>query len=200
VKILTHKPHERVPEQRTRASDGSSAEQRTRGPARLLAVLRIATGFVFLWAFLDKLFGWGYATPPERAWINGGSPTEGYLSGVSVGPFESTFHAIAGAAWADWLFMLGLAGIGIAVTLGIGLRLSAIAGTVMMLLMWAAEWPPATVTSTGEPSMSTNPLIDYHVLYALVLIVLGAAYAGATWGLGKAWARLSLVRRFPWLI
>ena len=34
-------------------------------------------GFEFLWAFLDKTFGFGYATPAERAWINGGSPTKG---------------------------------------------------------------------------------------------------------------------------
>ena len=34
----------------------------TRTAARALAVLRIATGFVFLWAFLDKTFGLGYAT------------------------------------------------------------------------------------------------------------------------------------------
>ena len=34
--------------------------------------LRIATGLVFLWAFLDKLLGLGYATPTDRAWINGG--------------------------------------------------------------------------------------------------------------------------------
>ena len=31
--------------------------------AKALAVLRISTGFVFLWAFLDKTFGLGYATP-----------------------------------------------------------------------------------------------------------------------------------------
>jgi len=31
--------------------------------AKALAVLRISTGFVFLWAFLDKTFGLNYATP-----------------------------------------------------------------------------------------------------------------------------------------
>ena len=158
--------------------------------AKAMAVLRIATGLVFLWAFLDKLFGLGYATPGERAWINGGSPTKGFLSGVEVGPFDTAFQAIAGAWWADWLFMLGLAGIGIAVTLGIGLRLSAIAGTVMMLLMWLAEFPLDRFTAAGEPSMSTNPIIDYHIIYALVLIVAAIGYAGHTWGLGKQWAGL----------
>jgi hypothetical protein len=121
----------------------------------------VVLGFEFLWAFLDKTFGFGYATPSARAWINGGSPTKGFLSNVAVGPFESTFHAWAGAAWADWLFMVGLLAIGLALVLGIGLRVAAVSGSVMMmLLMWAAEWPLAKFTSAGEPAMSTNPIVD----------------------------------------
>ena len=167
---------------------------------KFLAAFRVVMGLEFLWAFFDKTFGLGYATPAARAWINGGSPTEGFLSRVEVGPFESTFHAWAGAAWADWLFMLGLLGIGVALVLGIGLRVAAVSGTVMMLLMWAAEWPLARFTSAGEPSMSTNPIIDYHIIYALVLIALAVTYAGHTWGLGRLWARLPFVQRNRWLI
>ncbi|MBA9050098.1 hypothetical protein BJ996_006829 [Streptomyces phaeogriseichromatogenes] len=43
--------------------------------ARALASPRILTGFVFLWAFLDKTFGLGYATASGNAWIDGMSPT-----------------------------------------------------------------------------------------------------------------------------
>jgi thiosulfate dehydrogenase (quinone) large subunit len=172
----------------------------TTGAAKFLAVFRVTLGFAFLWAFLDKTFGFGYATPAERAWINGGSPTKGFLSRVAVGPFEATFHTIAGATWADWLFMLGLLGIGIALILGIGLRIAAVSGTVMMLLMWAAEWPLAQFTSAGEPTMSTNPIVEYHIIYALALIVVAVTYAGNTWGLGRQWARLPFVQRNRWLI
>ncbi|MGZ6807791.1 MAG: hypothetical protein ACXVGG_14375, partial [Mycobacteriaceae bacterium] len=84
----------------------------TAAAAKALAVLRIATGFVFLWAFLDKTFGLHYATPSAKAWIHGGSPTKGFLTSVKVGPFQSVFHSIAGTWWADWLFMLGMLGIG----------------------------------------------------------------------------------------
>jgi thiosulfate dehydrogenase [quinone] large subunit len=157
-------------------------------------------GFEFLWAFLDKTFGLGYATPSARAWINGGSPTKGFLSNVAVGPFESTFHAWAGAAWADWLFMVGLLGIGLALIFGIGLRIAAVSGTLMMLGMWAAEWPLAKFTSAGEPSMSTNPIVDYHIIYALALIALAVTYAGHTWGLGRLWASVPFVHRNRWLI
>ncbi|MEO6083331.1 MAG: hypothetical protein ABIQ18_09525 [Umezawaea sp.] len=35
--------------------------------ATALAVLRLAVGFIFLWAFLDKAFGPGYATQSAGA-------------------------------------------------------------------------------------------------------------------------------------
>ncbi|KAA2261852.1 DoxX family membrane protein [Solihabitans fulvus] len=182
---------------------GDPVPESTRGPAvaaRALAVLRMATGFVFLWAFVDKLFGWGYATQSKNAWVNGGSPTKGFLSGVHAGPFQSMFHSWAGAGWADWLFMLGLLSIGLAATLGVALRIAAVAGTLMMLFMWVAEWPFAQHTATGAASGSTNPLVDYHIVYALALIVAAAAYAGNTWGLGRMWSRLSVVSANRWLL
>ncbi|MDX3088453.1 MULTISPECIES: DoxX family membrane protein [Streptomyces] len=167
--------------------------------AYAFASARVLMGFVFLWAFLDKTFGLGYATPSGKGWIDGGSPTEGFLGSVAVGPMESTFHAWAGAGWADWLFMLGLLGIGLALIAGVALRLTALAGTVMMALMWMAEWPPAQHLSDGTPSMSTNPFADYHLVYAVVLIALAAVSAGDTLGLGRLWAGLPIVRDHAWL-
>ncbi|MGW3497957.1 hypothetical protein ACWDEX_30875, partial [Streptomyces sp. NPDC001020] len=55
-----------------------------------LASLRILTGFIFLWAFLDKTFGLGYSTASGKGWIDGGSPTSGFLGSVAVGPMAST--------------------------------------------------------------------------------------------------------------
>jgi len=168
--------------------------------AQVLAVLRVALGFVFLWAFFDKTFGFGYATPSAKAWIHGGSPTKGFLSSVAVGPFQSTFHSWAGTGWANWLFMLALLGIGLALILGVGLRIAAVSGTLLLVLMWAAEWPLAKHTAAGAPSMSTNPLIDYHIVFALGLIAAAVTYAGNTWGFGKLWARLPFVQRNRWLL
>lgn len=163
------------------------------------ASLRLLTGFVFLWAFLDKAFGFGYATASGQGWVDGGSPTKGFLSNVAAGPMESTFHSWAGDAWTDWLFMLGLLGIGVALVSGIALRLAALAGTLMMALMWMAEWPPAKHLSDGGASMSTNPLVEYHLIYAVALIALAAASSGDTLGVGRLWARLPVVRRNHWL-
>ncbi|MBD0741346.1 hypothetical protein [Streptomyces sp. CBMA152] len=182
-----------------RAASAERAVAASPALARTLAGLRLVTAFTFLWAFFDKTFGWGYATHSGKGWIDGGSPTKGFLSGVTKGPMESTFHDWAGDTWADWLFMLGLLGIGIALVSGVALRLAAVAGTALMALMWMAEWPPARHLSNGSPSASSNPFVDYHVLYAAVLITLAVACAGRTWGLGKLWERLPFVGDHSWL-
>ncbi len=161
---------------------------------RVLAALRLATGFIFLWAFLDKTFGLGYATPAERAWINGGTPSQGFLTGDAVmGPLKPFFASIASPA-TDVLFMIAMLAIGSAVMLGIGLRVSAVAGTFVLLLMYLAEWPASF--NAG----STNPIVNYHVIYALSLVLIAVLSAGDTWGAGRAWKRLGLVQRAPWLI
>jgi thiosulfate dehydrogenase [quinone] large subunit len=172
----------------------------TKNAAKALAVLRISVGLVFLWAFFDKTFGWGYATPAAKSWINGGSPTKGFLSSVDVGPFQSFFHNIAGDPWANWLFMLGLLGIGLALVLGIGMRLAAGAAVAMMAFMWIAEYPLAQHTSAGKPSMSSNPITDYHFIYAVSAVALAFTYAGHSWGLGRRWASLPFVQKHRWLI
>lgn len=155
----------------------------------VIALIRVSLGWVFLWAFLDKLFGLGHETPSDRAWINGGSPTEGFLANAPAGPFKGVFNDLAGAAWADWLFMIGLAAIGTALVLGIGMRIAAGAGVLLLVLMWAAVLPP-----------ENNPFMDDHLIYALVLVLLAAVNAGRAFGLGRAWERTALVRGRPYLI
>jgi len=176
---------------------------RSSAARKALAVLRYGFGITFLWAFFDKLlalgFHTGWTTNPETgaesldrfgeaAWINGGSPTEGFLMfGVPENnPFKDIFNSMAGAAWADWLFMLGLLGIGLALTLGIGMRLAAASGALLYLLMYAASFP-----------LENNPVVDDHLLGAISVVVLALTLSGDTWGAGKAWAKSHLVRRYP---
>jgi thiosulfate dehydrogenase [quinone] large subunit len=175
----------------------ATADSRSTTALRYVAaVLRLSLGWVFLWAFLDKMFALGFATgrDPETgvvdrfgdaAWIHGGSPTEGFLTFAAKGPFADIYHDIAGAAWADWLFMLGLLGIGVALMLGVAMRLATISGVVMLVLMWSAVLPP-----------ENNPFMDDHIIYALTLILLALMGAGKTLGLGRIWERLTIVRRY----
>lgn len=148
------------------------------GVRKTLAVSRILIGWVFFWAFIDKLFGLGFSTPSERAWINGGTPAQGYIGGIE-GPFEGFFQLFANP-FGDWLFMLGLLGIGVAVMTGAGLKVAAVTGTLLMAFMYLAAIPAI--------AGGTNPITDSHVMEALLLIIPAVTLAGDQWGLGKWWA------------
>lgn len=163
-----------------------------------LVGLRLVLGFQFLWAFLDKLFGLGYATPGERAWVEGGSPTSGFLSGVDSGPLEGLFQDMVGVAALDWLFMAGLLGIGTALLLGVALRLAAASCALLLGLMWLATWPPAQFVE-GVATRSPNPVVDDHVVSAFALLVLATLAGSSTGYLGRRWNALPVVRSQPWL-
>jgi len=183
--------HSEVPAPRVDADFISPAAVSTTAAGKTLAALRITMGLLFLWAFADKAFGLGYATSTAKSWFNGGSPTKGFLSSVDAGPFTGMLHSWAGTWWADSLFMIGLLAIGVALLLGVALRITAVAGTLMMAFMWIAEWPLARFNDAGKATSSTNPIIDYHFVFAVVLIVLAAFAAGNTWGFGRKWAELT---------
>jgi len=161
-------------------------EQRAYQARHVLAITRIAIGWVFLWAFLDKTFGLGFATERADAWVNGGSPTSGYLNFATEGKTFHDFFASVASPAADWLFMIGLLGIGLALILGIGMWIAAISGSVMLVLMWAAGLP-----------LENNPFMDDHIIYALVLVALAIYGAGRTWGLGRTWEALPIVHKLP---
>lgn len=151
-----------------------------RSVRRVLAVARLAIGFTFLWAFADKLIGLGFATPAERAWINGGTPAQGFIGGIE-GPFAGIFDVFANS-FGDALFMVGLLGIGVAVMVGAGLRIAAVTGTLLLVFMYLAELPAALG--------GTNPIVDSHWHEALLLIIAAVTLSGDTWGAGKMWGRL----------
>jgi len=152
-----------------------------------LAVARVLLGWIFLWAFLDKTFGLGVETPPEESWLAGTSPTEGYLASLS-GTFAGPFHAIAGQAWVDWAFMLGMLSVGTALILGVALRPAAVGAVALMGSLWLTSIP-----------VENNPVVDEHVIYGALAVALAATRAGDTFGAGRVWSALPVVRRWPWL-
>lgn len=173
--------------------------QQTNPAAKVWGLTRISLGLIFLWAFFDKLIGLGFATCRNaetnavdvlcnRAWLEGGSPTAGFLNFGTSGPFADFYQNLAGSAWVDWLFMLGLAGIGLGLVLGIGMRLATWGGTLLLLMMWtAALWP------------ANNPVLDDHIIYALVLIGLWRVNDQQALGFGQRWAKSNLVKNYPLL-
>ena len=60
------------------------------------------------------------------------------------------------------------------------------AGVVLYLLMWTVVLPP-----------DTNPVVDDHILGALTVVALALLAAGDTWGLGRRWSRIDVVKSHP---
>jgi thiosulfate dehydrogenase [quinone] large subunit len=159
------------------------AESKT---AYVWAAARLVLGITFFWAFIDKVFGLGFATEPEGAWINGGSPTFGFLNFASAGPFAEFYQWIAGHPVVDTLFMVGLAAVGAAMLLGIGVRIAGYSGALIYLLMWSSHLPP-----------EHNPVLDEHIVGAMLMLGLTLVHAGRALGLGGWWAARDVVRRYP---
>ena len=122
------------------------------------SALRYSMGFIFLWAFIDKTFGLGFATKSASAWIAGGSPTYGFLTFAAKGPLAGFFQSLAGVRLVDWAFMLGLLFVGGTLRANKFVRWGALAGSAMLALMYLALLLP-----------ENNPLIDDHIIYMLVL-------------------------------
>jgi len=178
-----------------------------------LSLARIGIGFVFFWAFIDKLLALGFHTGRDdetgavdyfgpAAWISGGHITEGYLKsaagefgGEPAGVYGEMFKgwgdfAIGAFRPLDWLFMLGLAGVGIALMLGIGTKLGAWSGVGLLGLMYIAHF-----------DNTNNPLIDEHIVYALAVV--GIVFVELKYqaiGLGKLWRKIPLVQKNGWLV
>ena len=66
------------------------------------------------------------------------------------------------------------------------MRVAAVAGFVLYLMMWTVALPP-----------ENHPFLDEHILGAISMVVLAAYAAGNTWGFGSAWSRTELVTKNP---
>ena len=140
----------------------------SRGGANMAALLRIGLGLLYLWAFLSQGFGityansttdattgkveygWHFDVDADAGWISSGfthSPTAGYVD-KAHGPTAWVVQKLpTGLDDFGWIFALG--GLGIALTLGICMRIAGIGGFLLNVIIWFAGFPP-----------SSNPLID----------------------------------------
>ena len=178
----------------------------TKGLQRVFGALRLVAGWTFLWAFLDKAFALGFTTgrledgtidffAKNAAWLHGGSPTAGVVGfAIDGSPFKGAIQSVTGfqmsqagpqvAGWVDWIFMVSMLLIGLGLMLGIGTRLASLGGIAWMATFYSATaiWP------------EHNPVVDEHVVLAIVLVGLILANAGRYYGLGKVWQRVGFVK------
>ncbi len=180
----------------------------TKGLQRVFALMRVALGWTFLWAFLDKAFALGFSTGRDpatgvvdfygkAAWIHGASPTKGVFAyALNAGWFTSFYEKLGNVtmtaqgptanppAWIDAVYMVSMLLIGVALITGVMTRVAAFGGLVWLAIFYTATaiWP------------EHNPFLDEHVIEALILVGLVLANAGRYYGLGKIWQRFEFVR------
>ncbi|HLC67900.1 MAG TPA: hypothetical protein VJI12_03380 [archaeon] len=151
--------------------------------------LRLSLGWIFFWAFIDKLFGLGFATKPAGAWLAGGSPTTGFLSNAVTGPFASIYKAMSGSVVIDVLFMAALLVIGVTLLTGAALKFGSYIGALLVFLMWTALLFPAN-----------NPVVDDHIVYLFVFLVFASKPEVGKWcGLADKWAKTKIAKKYALL-
>lgn len=143
-------------------------------------LLRLSIGWVLFYAGWSKVVT--FFTSAED-WT-----AAGFLSHLE-GPLADYFASLAGNVVVDYLNAYGLLLIGMALILGIFVRWSAFWGTVIMLLYFLAAYP-------AEHSF----IVEDHIVYAFVLVVLAAIGAGRVWGLDGIIEKSEFAKSNPWIL
>jgi thiosulfate dehydrogenase [quinone] large subunit len=164
----------------------------TLGQKRAVAILRIAVGFIFLTAGIQKAF---LSAEPFSAagflkFATGGTPVLGApAEGVIYNPTQGIWVALAGNAAAmdivNFLVVFGQIAIGTALILGLFTRFAAAMGTLMMVFFFVAAWE------------FEHGIVNQHLTYALVTAAIGLLGAGRVWGLDGLLEKVPLIARVP---
>jgi thiosulfate dehydrogenase [quinone] large subunit len=144
----------------------------------VIFILRILIGWTFLYAGTWQL------------WEN--FDTAGFLNHVvTFHAFFSVFAAPAVLPFTDFLVKWGHLLIGLSLISGFLVRISGPFGILLMITYYFAHMQFPFI----EDHMSF--LVDYHLVYATVIVYLVAHRAGHVWGLDGIVERVHLVERHP---
>ncbi len=138
-------------------------------PRGFVVLLRILLAWVFLYAASHQAFepGWSAA---------------GFLANTKT--FNFLFAPLASPGLAPVISFLVAWGhllIGLSLLAGLALRVSAAFGALLMILYWMAHMDFPFITNTN------NFIVDDHIIYGVVLVMLIVVKAGHVWGL-DTWA------------
>ncbi len=150
----------------------------SQGERILLAALRISIGWVFLWASIHHYGSTGYVA--------------GFLSSTKTfnfiyGPLSQSSLIPVIAFLVEYGHML----IGLSLISGLLVRASAPFAIFIMLTYWTAHLDFPYVQSIN------NVLIDEHLIYAMLLVLLIMRRAGHYFGLDAVVSRLSVFEHNP---
>lgn len=129
----------------------------TKKQKTIILILRLALGFLFLYAGLTKM--------------TEGFSAAGYLNNATNGPLADLFTNLAGNKIVDLLVIWGETLIGAALLMGIFLRFACAMGILQMTLFYLSSMPP-----------EHGPINDQFI-YALVFLTLAVFTAGRYYGL-----------------
>ena len=103
----------------------------------------------------------------------------------------SVFTTPSVSPYITFLVSYGHLLIGLSLLVGLMVRVSAAFGVALMLMYWTAhmDWP--FIESTE------NFIVDYHIVYAGVLVFLIGKHAGHVWGPDGWVEKLPLIARHP---
>lgn len=130
----------------------------------LLTLLRVSMGWLMFYAGITKVLN------PEWS-------AAGYLNSAKT--FAGIYQWFARPEVLPTINFLnewGLTLLGAALILGVAVRLASVPGALLMVLYY---FPVLQFPIAGAHSY----VVDEHVVYALVLLLLGAMSAGRVWGL-----------------
>ena len=145
----------------------------------LVVYFRLTMAWTFLYAGLHQILdpNWSVA---------------GFLSHTKT--FHDVYAVFTTPTWSPPITMLVEYGhllIGLSLLFGLMVRVSASFGVLLMLMYWTAHMDFPYIENTN------NFILDYHLVYAGVLVYLIVKQAGHVWGL-DGWAeRLPLFREYP---
>lgn len=147
-----------------------------KGAKFFLVLLRLGMGWLMFYAGITKV-------------LNPGWSALGYIGNAQT--FSGFFQWLAlpqNLGWVNFANEWGLTLIGASLILGIFVRLSSIAGFLMMMLYY---FP---ILKFPYPNAHSY-IVDEHIIYALVFLLLAAIRAGRVWGLENWCAGLPICRR-----
>jgi len=145
----------------------------------LILFFRLAMAWTFLYAASHQVFDPSFSVA-------------GFLKGTKT--FHDLYAPLTSPVFAPVLTFLVKYGhllIGLSLLVGLMARISAAFGILLMLIYWTAHMDFPYIEN------HTNFLLDYHLVYAGVLVLLIAKHSGRVCGLDGRVAKCPLLNQHP---
>lgn len=145
----------------------------------IIFTLRMLMAWTFLYAAYHQVFD------PKFTIV-------GFLNSTKT--FHDVFHVFTGPSIAPVIGFLVAYGhllIGLSLLFGLMVRVSASFGVALLLTYWCAHMDFPYIENAN------NFIVDYHIVYSVVLIYLIAKHAGHVLGLDAWVGKLSIMNRHP---